>query len=162
MALKSFSGMFGRTHAAVIGMIHVGALPGTPRNKQKISEITEAACKEAEIYKEAGVDGIIVENMHDIPYMHTDSVGHEITASMSVICSHIKGICPNIPCGVQILAGANKQALSVAQAADLNCQVSLSPQASSPFIAVINSRNPNIQSVVMETVMDNQQAKFYQ
>jgi hypothetical protein len=35
-------------------------------------------------------DGLVVENMHDIPYQHTSKVGPEITACMAVICHHIK------------------------------------------------------------------------
>ncbi|XP_077983032.1 uncharacterized protein F13E9.13, mitochondrial-like [Glandiceps talaboti] len=119
MALTIFSEMFGRTRSSVIGVIHVKSLPGTPRNTLNINEITDIATKEAEMYKEADVDGVIIENMHDVPYLHTESVGHEITACMSVICSQVKKVCSRIPCGIQILSGANKQGMAVAQAAGL-------------------------------------------
>lgn len=36
-------------------MIHVGALPGAPLSRAAISEITEEACREAEIYHRAGL-----------------------------------------------------------------------------------------------------------
>ncbi|XP_049812241.1 uncharacterized protein F13E9.13, mitochondrial isoform X2 [Schistocerca nitens] len=39
----------------VIGMIHVGALPGTPNYRGSVLEITENACKDAEIYKKCEV-----------------------------------------------------------------------------------------------------------
>ncbi|KAJ8302614.1 hypothetical protein KUTeg_019010, partial [Tegillarca granosa] len=56
--------------------------------------------------------------MHDIPYLHTSDVGPEIVACMSVICHKVKNIFQRGPVGVQLLAGANKQALAVGQAAD--------------------------------------------
>lgn len=46
-------------------------------------------------------DGIIVENMHDIPYVK-GPVGSEIIAAMTRICSDVKQILPNIPCGLQV------------------------------------------------------------
>src|SRR5215813_4472409 len=53
----------------VIGMIHVGALPGTPANTQTMAEIVAQAVYEAAIYHVCGIDGIIIENMHDVPYL---------------------------------------------------------------------------------------------
>ena len=64
-------------------------------------------------------DAILVENMHDIPYLNRQ-VGPEIVASMSVICNEVKHVANNLPCGVQILAGANKEALAVAKAANFD------------------------------------------
>ena len=60
----------------------------------------------------------MVENMHDIPYLNRQ-VGPEIIASMSVVCNEVKKEATNLPCGIQILAGANKEALAVAKAAGL-------------------------------------------
>lgn len=63
-------------------------------------------------------DAIMVENMHDIPYLNRQ-VGPEIVASMSVVCNEVKKEANDLPCGIQILAGANKEALAVAKAAGL-------------------------------------------
>ncbi|KAL9974398.1 hypothetical protein ACROYT_G011423 [Oculina patagonica] len=117
-ALSKFSRIFGRKSAVVIGMIHVQALPGTPRNHLSMTEIINMALTDATHYKNAGVDAILVENMHDIPYLNR-RVGPEIVASMSVVCNEVKKEASNLPCGIQILAGANKEALAVAKAADL-------------------------------------------
>ena len=59
----------------------------------------------------------MVENMHDIPYLHTSQVGPEVTSVMSVVCREVKKIFTHGPVGVQVLAGANKEALAVAKAA---------------------------------------------
>ena len=101
----------------IIGMIHVGALPGTPFNTKTMKEITESAVEELEIYKSCGIDGICIENMHDVPYLNRQT-GHEITACMTRIATEIKRRCL-LPCGIQILAGANLQAMAVALACDL-------------------------------------------
>ena len=60
----------------------------------------------------------MVENMHDIPYLNRH-VGPEITAAMSIICNEVKKEAQHIPCGIQILSGANKDAMAVAKAAGL-------------------------------------------
>ena len=57
--------------------------------------------------------------MHDIPYLNRH-VGPEIVAAMSVVCNEVKREVQNLPCGVQILAGANTEALAVAKAAGLD------------------------------------------
>ena len=64
-------------------------------------------------------DAIMLENMYDLPYLNRN-VGPEITASMSVVCNEVKRQVGNLPCGIQILAGANKEALAVAKAAGLS------------------------------------------
>lgn len=103
---------------SVIGVIHVGALPGTPRSSHTVSELIAFARNEAQIYRESGVDGVIVENMHDVPYLRGE-VGPEIVAAMTAIAVEVKHEC-RLPVGVQILAGANIEAMAVAHAAGLD------------------------------------------
>jgi uncharacterized protein len=102
----------------IIGVIHVGALPGAPANTQTVDEITAQAMREAAIYRDNGVDGVIIENMHDTPYLR-GAVGPEIVAAMAVIGRAVKTEC-RLPVGIQILAGANIEAMAVAHAADLD------------------------------------------
>jgi hypothetical protein len=102
----------------IIGVIHVGALPGAPANSQTVSEIAAQAAREAAIYRDCGVDGIIIENMHDVPYLR-GSVGPEIVAAMAVIGQAVKTE-SRLPVGIQILAGANIEAMAVAHAANLD------------------------------------------
>lgn len=102
----------------IIGVIHVGALPGTPRNTQTMSELITSARREAKLYRESGVDGVIIENMHDVPYLRGE-VGPEIVAAMTAIASEVKSEIA-LPSGIQILAGANVEAMAVAHAAGLD------------------------------------------
>src|SRR5215212_5689626 len=102
----------------IIGVIHVGALPGTPRRSQTVSQVVTQAKEEARVYRECGVDGVIIENMHDVPYLKGE-VGPEIVAAMTAIGIEVKAEC-GLPVGIQILAGANIEAMAVAHAAGLD------------------------------------------
>ena len=90
----------------------------TPKYNNSVSEIIDAAISEVEIYKSAGIDGIAVENMHDVPYLKNE-VGHEITSIMSIIAYEVKKR-SNLPCGIQVLSSANKAALAIAKSAELD------------------------------------------
>ena len=103
---------------AIIGMVHVGALPGTPSNHQSVQQIVDQVVKEAEIYLGEGIDALMIENMHDVPYLK-ENVGPEIVASMTAVAIELRKLTDK-PLGIQILAAANKQALAVAQAASFN------------------------------------------
>jgi predicted TIM-barrel enzyme len=60
----------------------------------------------------------MIENMHDVPYLRGE-VGPEIVAAMTAIGSEVKTMC-GLPVGIQILAGANIEAMAVAHAANLD------------------------------------------
>lgn len=64
---------------------------------------------------------MLIENMHDVPYLVGKHVGAETVAHMTTICHLIREEFPrNKAIGLQILAGANRQAMAVASAADLD------------------------------------------
>jgi len=102
----------------IIGVIHVKALPGTPNFDGDVKNIIEQAKKESLIYKNNGIDVIAIENMHDVPYLKR-KVGPEIISFMSIIGYEVKNQA-ELPCGIQILAGANKEALAAAHSAGLD------------------------------------------
>jgi membrane complex biogenesis BtpA family protein len=106
-------GLFG-VPRALIGVIHVGALPGTPASGHSVAEIAGMATAEACIYAAGGFHGLIIENMHDRPYLK-GAVGPEIAASMAVIGAAVRRAV-SLPLGVQVLAGANECAMAVAHA----------------------------------------------
>lgn len=115
--MKRKTKLFGK-NCAVIGMIHLEALPGTPRYNSNNKEIIKKAILEAQIYNKAGIDAIMLENMHDIPYVK-NNVGHEISTLMSIIAYEIKNK-TQLPCGIQILAGANEAAIAAAHSAGID------------------------------------------
>ncbi len=95
-------------------MIHVGALPGTPRAAEPITALAERAAHEARLYANAGFDALMIENMHDTPYLN-GAVGPEIVAGMTAVGLALRAAVP-LPFGVQVLAAANHEALAVALA----------------------------------------------
>ncbi|KAL1130987.1 hypothetical protein AAG570_012228 [Ranatra chinensis] len=85
-----------------------------------MAKLIDTCCREAEIYKKCNLDGVMIENMHDIPYVRSRDIGPEIVSSMTKICSEVRKLMPaKTPCGVQVLAGGNKEALAVAKASSL-------------------------------------------
>lgn len=115
---------------ALVGMIHVLPLPGTPRGLggggggsdgkgigrigPSIDEITSRAASEAKLLAQAGFDALVIENMHDVPYLRRE-VGPEIVAAMAIVGQAVRDAV-DVPLGVQVLAGANRAALAVALA----------------------------------------------
>ncbi|MCZ6682417.1 MAG: BtpA/SgcQ family protein [Planctomycetota bacterium] len=99
---------------AIVGMIHVRALPGTPYHRLSVDRIVASAADEARVLAEAGCDALIIENMHDRPYLNR-TVGPEIVAGMTAVAVAVRSAA-DLPLGVQVLGGANQEALAVAQA----------------------------------------------
>jgi len=102
---------------ALVGMLHVGPLPGSPghrRGSATIDADVARAVTEAETYRAAGFHGLIVENMFDRPYLRSQ-VGPEVVAALAVIGREVRRAVP-LPLGVQVLAAANEEAIAVALA----------------------------------------------
>jgi uncharacterized protein len=55
----------------IIGMVHAPAFPGAPRFDARagVGAVYDAAMREAHDLAAAGVDGIIVENGWDVPFL---------------------------------------------------------------------------------------------
>ena len=102
---------------ALVGMLHVGPLAGSPLHRATSSAIDEqvaTAVSQAEIYRAAGFHGLIVENMFDRPYLK-GRVGPETVAALTAIGREVRRAVP-LPLGIQVLAAANEEALAVALA----------------------------------------------
>jgi membrane complex biogenesis BtpA family protein len=115
--MSKFHKIFSVSHP-VIAMIHISALPGTPNYQGDRMAIIEKALKEARVYKSLGIDAIMIENMHDVPYQKNE-IGHEISSMMTLVAYLIKQE-TKLPIGIQILAAANKAALATAKAAGID------------------------------------------
>ena len=110
--------MFG-VPQALVGMLHLDALPGSPGHQSGdvgsgIDGIVTRAIQEAVVYRDAGFHGLIIENMHDRPYLK-GAVGPETVAAMAVVGREVRRAVP-LPLGVQVLAAANREAIAVALA----------------------------------------------
>lgn len=100
---------------APIGMLHLAALPGTPYAELPLAEVVEGAVREACVLAEAGFEGLIIENMGDRPYLR-GAVGPEVACAMTAAGVAVRRAVPDLPLGVQVLAGANEASLAVALA----------------------------------------------
>ena len=52
-------------------------------------EILDRVAEETEMYLEAGVDGLVLENMHDTPYCLEQQLGPHIGACMAVVAKQV-------------------------------------------------------------------------
>ncbi len=108
--------IFGR-RKAVIGVIHLRALPGSPDyDGASMDALLAHALSEAERYRAGGLDGLIVENHGDIPFAKPADLGPETAACMAVITQAVR-TATRLPVGVNVLANGAVQALAVAKAA---------------------------------------------
>ena len=110
---------FRNNNPLMIGCIHVLPLPGAAGYSGNIDDIISIALEEAQIYVENDFDAIIIENMHDVPYLKGFVYPETVAAMTSVACK-IREALPDFPIGIQVLSAANREALSVAIAAKLN------------------------------------------
>jgi uncharacterized protein len=101
---------------AIVAMVHLLPLPGSPRAAHSPREIAAHAVAEAKALAAAGFDAILLENMHDAPYL-ARAVGPEVVAAFTRAACEVRAAV-SVPLGVQVLAGANEAALAVALAAE--------------------------------------------
>jgi membrane complex biogenesis BtpA family protein len=111
--LTAFRECFGAP-TALIGMLHLGALPGTPSASHSIETLIQQTLTEARIYRDAGFTALAIENMHDRPYLK-GGVGPEITAAMTALAREVKRE-TGLALGIQVLAAANREAIAIAHA----------------------------------------------
>jgi uncharacterized protein len=106
------------TSKIIVGMVHVGALPGTPRHQYPVRQLIDQALADVRLYVQHGVDALMIENMHDVPYENGKATP-EVVAAMTALGIAIR-FETDLPIGIQILAAANCEALAVALVAGLN------------------------------------------
>lgn len=100
----------------LIGDVHLAPLPGTPRYRgETMEEIIGRALDDARAYAGGGMDGLIIENHGDIPFLKPAAIGPEIIAAMtSVACAVAREV--SLPIGINLLANHAIGALAVAKA----------------------------------------------
>lgn len=96
----------------VIGVVHLAPLPGSPLYKNNFNEIVERAVRDAEALYSGGVDGVLIENLGDVPYF-PKSVPKITVAAMTYIVKEIRDRIP-LPLGINVLRNDAIAALSIA------------------------------------------------
>ena len=99
-------------------MIAVLPLPGSPLYDGNDQKVMDQALSDLEHYKTAGVDSILLENDHDLPYIQPPLDPKGI-ALMTDIAKEVRKRFDR-PIGIQILEAANITSLEIAAEADLD------------------------------------------
>ena len=74
------------TKKTIIGMVHCWPLPGAPGyTGYGLDVIIDHAIRDAEALREGGCDGLIVENMWDIPFRAGSRIAPESIAAHAVV-----------------------------------------------------------------------------
>ncbi|MCD6126002.1 MAG: BtpA/SgcQ family protein [Thaumarchaeota archaeon] len=98
-------------------MVHLMPLPGAPAYEGwSMDEVIEYALRDARILVENGVDGLIVENMWDLPYYASRRIPPEEVAAHAVAAREIAKSF-NIPVGITSIHNGGRIALGIAKAA---------------------------------------------
>ncbi len=101
----------------VIGMVHLQALPGSPGFAGSLSDVLEAASKDASLLAKGGVDAIMVENFFDVPFtpsrVETETVS-AMTLAVSEVANSARAVTADIPIGVNVLRNDGLSAIAIA------------------------------------------------
>ena len=99
-------------------MVALLPLPGAPGYAGDDRRILSQALSDLEHYAAAGVDALVLENSHDLPYIKPPLPAQALSLVTSV-AREVRCRFPG-PIGIQLLEAANESALEVAHQADLD------------------------------------------
>jgi membrane complex biogenesis BtpA family protein len=97
----------------LVGVIHLPALPGSPRSTLTAAECARSAADDARILAAAGYDAIVVENFGDAPFFAT-KVPAVTIAAMTACAVAARGAAGAVPLGINVLRNDGDAALSIA------------------------------------------------
>jgi membrane complex biogenesis BtpA family protein len=106
----------------IIGMVHLWPLPGAPGyTGYGMDTILDHARRDAEVLLEGGVDGLIVENMWDLPYYTGMDVQIEAVTAQAVAARAIVEMSDQldspVPVGINVIHNGEPAELAIAVAA---------------------------------------------
>lgn len=97
----------------LVGVIHLPALPGSPRGSLSATDCAKSAASCARALAAAGYDAIIVENFGDAPFF-AGKVPPVTVAAMTACALAVRDAAPAIPLGINVLRNDAEAALSIA------------------------------------------------
>lgn len=98
----------------LIGVVHLGALPDSPRFAGDLDRVVGAAVADARALQEAGFGAVIVENFGDAPF-YADNVPNATVAAMTLAVARVADAV-DVPFGVNVLRNDVLAALAIAAA----------------------------------------------
>jgi membrane complex biogenesis BtpA family protein len=96
----------------IVGMVHLGPLPGSPRFEDDFDAVIAAAVADAVALADAGFDAVLIENYGDAPY-HPDDVPKVTVAAMTRAVAAVATATP-LPIGVNVLRNDARAAVAIA------------------------------------------------
>lgn len=99
---------------ALIGMVHLLPLPGSPRWRGSMEEVVERALEDARALAAGGMDALLVENHGDVPFSR-ERVDAATVAAMARVITEVRRAV-HLPVGVNVLKNDAQSALAVATA----------------------------------------------
>jgi membrane complex biogenesis BtpA family protein len=119
--IDSLADLFGMDKP-IIGMVHLWPLPGAPGNAgYSMDTILDQARRDAEMLLSGGMDGLIVENMWDLPYYVGSDVPLEAVTAQAVaarsIVDMVSSMDSPVPVGVNVVHNGGLVELAIALAA---------------------------------------------
>jgi membrane complex biogenesis BtpA family protein len=105
-----------RVRKPVIGMLHLPALPGSPRYGSDLKAVTAHVLRDAHALVAGGVHALMIENFGDVPF-YPGRVPAYVVAHMTAIACQVR-MCYEVPLGINVLRNDGQSALAIAQAVD--------------------------------------------
>ena len=102
----------------LFGVVHLKSLPGSPSNKLSTDEIIEFAQEDVDSLIDGGVDGLIIENFGDVPFVK-DNISKRTLASFTAVVENLT-FKKEIKVGINVLRNDGIAALSIAEATKSN------------------------------------------
>ena len=100
----------------VIGVVHLGPLPGAPRYEgEPVEEVYRQGVRDAVTMAEGGLDGIIVENAFDLPFARPEDIGPATVAALACACLRVRDAV-RVPIGITCVANGAVPGLAIAKA----------------------------------------------
>lgn len=97
----------------LVGMVHLLALPGSPRFGGSLDQVVDTAAGDARNLVEAGFPALLIENFGDVPFF-ADRVPPETITAMTVAVHDISSM--GVPVGVNVLRNDGLAAVAIAAA----------------------------------------------
>ena len=102
----------------LVGVVHLGALPGAPGFAGDLDRVVERAVTDAVVYRDSGFTGIVIENLGDLPF-YAETVAAETVAAMARVGTEVRqAVGAEFPLGFNVLRNDAASALGLCAACD--------------------------------------------
>ena len=102
----------------LVGVVHLGALPGAPGFAGDLDRVVERAVTDAVVYRDSGFTGIVIENFGDLPFF-AEAVAPETVAAMARVGTEVRqAVGAEFSLGFNVLRNDAASALGLCAACD--------------------------------------------